>query len=173
MLLRLPTISTFSSLSATCVETRLGNVGSSSIDLCVRGYPWPIVAVFPWVPIATLPLHLCHHLVGYFISWPPVCPIAEDETATSDIWTFILTWFDFMCITTELNMNDMDSSWLDILKIWVGNCTFLKLWSDGNFFKPGFNLVVLLEPSQFCLFTSIYKNTRLDLQIHDETSPKI
>lgn len=70
---------TFSTLSSTFVVVCLYDMRSPSIDLGVGGYLWPIVAVFPRVAMATLPLHFCHHLVGYLIPWPPVCSVTEDE----------------------------------------------------------------------------------------------
>lgn len=66
---------TFSTFVVVCYC----DTGTPSIDLGVGGYLWPIVAVFPRVTMATLPLHFCHHLVGYLIPWPPVCSVTEDE----------------------------------------------------------------------------------------------
>lgn len=62
--------SSSSSLSA-CLRDVL-----PSVDLSVR----PIMAVFPWVTVATLPLHFRHHLVSHLIPWPPVCAVAVDKT---------------------------------------------------------------------------------------------
>lgn len=64
---------TFSSpLPTTCVV-------ASVCDTSLRCPLWSTVAVLPGVTMATPPLHFCHHLVSYFISWSPVRPIAEDE----------------------------------------------------------------------------------------------
>lgn len=46
-------------------------------SLLFSGSLWPVVAVFPRVTMATLPLHLCHHFVRHLIPWPPICPVAE------------------------------------------------------------------------------------------------
>lgn len=73
------TISTFSFLSTACVVASLCNAGTPFIDMGVSSYFWPIIAVFTRVAMTTLPFHFCHHLVGYLIPWPPVCPVAVDK----------------------------------------------------------------------------------------------
>lgn len=78
------TVSAVSSLAAACVVARLRDAGPPSVHLGVRGDLRPVVAVFSRVAVATLPLHLCHHLVSHLVPRPPVGPVAEDDINTEE-----------------------------------------------------------------------------------------
>lgn len=51
--------------------------------------------------MATLPLHFCHHLIGYLIPRSPVCPITEDET---DRWSNDTFFFKLENLVSILDM---------------------------------------------------------------------
>ncbi|TNN33118.1 hypothetical protein EYF80_056717 [Liparis tanakae] len=62
--------------AAAGVEAGLRDAGSPGAGVGVAGPLGPVVAILPGVTVATLPLHLRHHLVGHLVPRPPVGPVA-------------------------------------------------------------------------------------------------
>lgn len=69
-------------LSTFCAIACLRGVRPPSPSLEVRSTTGTIAAVITRVSMTTLPLHFCHHPVGHFVFWPPVCPVPMDHKLT-------------------------------------------------------------------------------------------